>query len=230
MHTATAGLWLWLLAVPPPAATEAPAAPEATVALPAPRLDGRVSVEAALRQRRSLRSFAPLPLSLEEVGQLCWAAQGVTDDKGHRTAPSARATYPLEVLVAAGNVTGLPAGLYRYLPARHALRLVAPGDPRQDLDRRAVGQGWVPGAPVVVVLTGTLGRMTTSEDAAVRERSAHFMWVEAGLAAQGFFLEATALGLGSTYVGGFRPGEARAVLGLPATEEVLAILPVGRRP
>jgi SagB-type dehydrogenase family enzyme len=230
MHAAVAGLSLWFLAVPPPAAVEASPAPEAVVPLPAPRLEGRMSVEAALRQRRSLRSFAPLPLSLEEVGQLCWAAQGVTDDKGHRTAPSARATYPLEVLVAVGNVAGLPAGLYRYLPARHALRLVAPGDPRQDLERRAVSQGWTSGASVVVVLTGTLDRMTTSEDAAVRERSAHFMWVEAGLAAQGFFLEATALGLGSTYVGGFRPGEARAVLGLAAAEEVLAILPVGRRP
>ena len=56
------------------------------------------------------------------------------------------------------------------------------------------------------------------------------MNVEAGLAAQGFFLEATAMGLGSTYVGGFRPLEARAVLGIPNSEEVLAILPVGHKP
>ena len=204
----------------------------ASIALPAPKIEGNVSVETALKQRRSVRAFAPGPLALEEVGQLCWAAQGVTDEKGHRTAPSARATYPLELYVVAGNVAGLAPGLYRYQPSGHSLRLVAPGDRRLDLDQKAVGQGWMPigTAPAVFVVSGNASRIAGGGDPAARERSVHFMWVEAGLAAQGFFLEATALGLGSTYVGGFRPQVAHALLGLPDSEEVLAILPVGRRP
>ena len=216
----------------PPSALPVEGAPSALIQLPAPKTDGKVSVESALKQRRSVRLFAPGPLSLEEVGQLCWAAQGVTDEKGHRTAPSARATYPLELYLLAGNVTGLAPGLYRYLPSGHSLKLVAAGDRRADLDRKAVGQSWMPigTAPAVFVLSGTASRIAGSGDSAARERSVHFMWVEAGLAAQGFFLEATALGLGSTYVGGYRPQVAQDLLGLPGSEEVLAVLPVGRRP
>jgi len=193
--------------------------------LPAPRTQGSMSVEAALHQRRSLRAPVATPLSLEDVGQLCWAAQGITDDKGHRTAPSAMATYPLQVYLLAGSVADLLPGLYRYLPAGHALERLAAGDRRADFERRAVGQSWVARAPAVFVITGTLARMGS-----MGERGALFMAVEAGLAAQGFFLQAEALGLGSTYVGGFRPGDARRALDLPDGEEILAVLPVGRRP
>jgi SagB-type dehydrogenase family enzyme len=223
---------LALLALPPLALPAGGAAP-ATVSLPAPKTDGKVSIEAALKQRRSVRNFAPTPLTLEEVGQLCWAAQGVTDKKeGHRTAPSARAIYPLEIYVAAGSVTGLSPGFYHYQPASHSLQLVEPADKRADLDQKAVGQGWNPiaRAPAVFVISGNVAKMASSDDPLVKERAAQFTWVEAGLAAQGFFLEATAMGLGSVYTGGFRPKETQAVLGLPSSEEVLAILPVGGRP
>jgi SagB-type dehydrogenase family enzyme len=208
------------------------AAAPITVSLPAPKIDGNVSIQAALKQRRSVRNFAPTPLTLDDVGQLCWAAQGVTDEKGgHRTAPSARAIYPLELYVAAGTVTGLSTGFYHYQPADHSLQLVAPDDKRAALDQKAVGQSWNPiaKAPAVFVISGNIGKMTNSEDPLVKERGAQFMWVEAGLASQGFFLEATAMGLGSVYTGGFRRKETQAVLGLPSSEEVLGILPVGRR-
>jgi SagB-type dehydrogenase family enzyme len=195
------------------------------IALPAPQTDGKVAVEKALADRRSLRAPAPTALSVAEIGQLCWAAQGVTDDKGHRTAPSAHATYPLEVYVIAGTVEGLPPGLYHYIPATHAVELRAPGDQRAAFEAKAIGQGWSDKAPAVFVIAGNVGKM-----AAMKERGAPFMWIEAGLAAENFLLQATAMGLGSTYVGGFDPPAARAALGLPAAEEVLAVLPVGHKP
>lgn len=206
------------------------AAEPTTVSLPAPKTDGKVSIEAALKQRRSVRDFASTPLTLEEVGQLCWAAQGVTLG-GHRTAPSARAIYPLELYVAAGTVTGLSPAFYHYQPASHSLQLVAPDDKRAVIDQKAVRQSWNPiaKAPAVFVISGNVAKMASSGDPLVTERGAQFMWVEAGLAAQSFFLEATAMGLGSVYTGGFLPKETHAVLGLPSSEEVLAILPVGRR-
>jgi SagB-type dehydrogenase family enzyme len=216
-------LTLALLA-PTALALAADAAAPAQVAL-APVADGKVSVEAALKQRRSLRNPAAAPLTLDDVGHLCFAAQGVTDDKGHRAAPSAHATYPLELYVLAGAVTGLAAGLYHYVPARHSLALVAEGDARAELVQKAIGQAWIAKAPAIFVISGAPAKM-----AGMKELGTQFLWVEAGLAAQGFFLEATARGLGGTYVGGFRPAEARAVLGLPAAEEVLAVLPVGHRP
>jgi len=63
-----------------------------------------------------------------------------------------------------------------------------------------------------------------------KERALEFMWAGVGCAAQGFFLQATARGLGSVFIGSFDPKQAREVLGLPLAEEILAMLPVGRRP
>jgi SagB-type dehydrogenase family enzyme len=126
---------------------------------------------------------------LAEVGQLCWAAQGVTDAKGHRTAPSAHATYPLRLYVLAGAVGDLAPGLYRYVPAAHAIELTAVGDRRLDFEQRAVGQAWIARAPVIFVLSGSVAKMASMGD-----RAAQLMAVEAGLAALGFFLQAEALG------------------------------------
>ena len=204
----------------PPASVASP-----VVALPAPKTDGAFSLEKALHERRSLRVPAETPLRLGEIGQLCWAAQGVTDDRGHRTAPSAMATYPLELYVLAGAVTDLAPGLYHYEPGQHALTLRAAGAQLAEFEQKAVGQGWTAKAPVMFIISGSTAKMTR-----MRDRAPQFMWVEAGLAAQGFFLQATALGLGSTYIGGFDPGQARSVLGLPEGEDVLAVLPVGHKP
>ena len=217
-------LTLLLLASSAPVDSAAETTAPAAIALPAPQTDGKMAIEKVLATRRSVRTIASTPLSLAQVGQLCWAAQGVTDDKGHRTAPSARAVYPLELYVIAGAVDGLPAGVYHYVPAGHTLQAMAAGDQRAEFVTKAVGQTWSQQAPAIFVLTGNTEKMGT-----MRERGVSFMWVEAGLAAQGFFLQATALGLGSTYVGGFDPAAARAALGLAATEEVMAVLPVGHK-
>lgn len=225
IRTATVVALLCAVAAIPRVGYAAEPALATAIALPAPHTDGKVSVEGALKERRSVRNPAPTPLTLEEVGQLCWAAQGITDARGHRTAPSAQAKYPLELYVLVGAVTGLAPGLYHYQPSGHALRPVSSGDLRADFVTKGVGEGWVAQAPVIFVVSGVAEKM-----AAMGERGRPFMWVEVGLASQGFFLQATGLGLGSTFVGGFRPAQAATVLGLAATEEVLAVLPVGRRP
>ncbi len=201
----------------PPARAE-----RAEISLPAARDSGAVPVERALKQRRSVRSFAPGALRIEDIAQLCWAAQGITDAKGHRTAPSARATYPLELYVLVGDVTGIPAGIYHYRPDRHDLVRMTAVDPRPEFVSQGVGQDWIATAPATFVLTGVSARTTkgTGDD--------RFVWVEAGLAAENFFLQAVALGLGSTYVGGFKPDGVRSFLQLPAGEEPLGVLPVGR--
>lgn len=212
-------------------ASLAAAADPAGVLLPAPVTSGTVSVEQALATRRSLRGMAAGTLTLAQVGQLCWAAQGVTDDKGHRTAPSALATYPLDLYLIADRVDGLAPGVYHYVPDGHRLEghdVVTPADasPAAALVAAAIGQDWITTAPAILVIAGTAARM--GERFVARRHD--FMCVEAGLAAQGFFLEATAIGLGSTFVGGFDPAAARTFLALDSEQEVLAVLPVGARP
>jgi hypothetical protein len=73
-------------------------------------------VERLLARRRSVHQFANEALSLGELGGLLWTAQGITDEAGLRTAPSAGALYPLELILVAGRVEGLSASIYRYRP------------------------------------------------------------------------------------------------------------------
>ncbi len=218
-------LLLAVLAVSACAQSAAETVVPSIVPLPAAKTDGAFALEKALHQRRSVRDLASSALSLNEIGQLCWAAQGVTDASGRRTTPSAMARYPLELYVLVGSANGLASGMYHYLPAKHQLELIDAGDRLTPFRKQAAKQAWIAKAPVVFVITGFADRMTGMGD-----RGRDFMWVEAGLASQGFFLQATALGLGSTYVGGYDPAAARASLGLPANQDVLAVLPVGRRP
>jgi hypothetical protein len=91
------------------------------VKLPEPKHEGKVSVEKALFERRSIRDYADEAVALADVSQLLWAAQGLTDSSGYRTAPSAGALYPLEVYLVAGKVASLPAGIYRYKPHGHVV-------------------------------------------------------------------------------------------------------------
>jgi len=205
-------------------AGEAPPKTPSPVALPAPKTEGTVSVEAALKARRSIRTLSDKPLTLQQTSQLLWALQGITDDKGHRTAPSARAVYPLEVRLIAGKVDGLEAGIYRYDPQGHKLVPGKRGDVREEFVSTGVGQGWLNQVPAIFVISADLEKAKAKLAGQAEQWSA----VEAGLAAQGFFLQAVALGLGSTYVGGFDEPETRGYLELGPQQRVLAVLPAGR--
>jgi len=211
-----------LLALTAPAALPA-AAP---VALPPPDTAGKLPLEKALATRRSLREFAPGGLTLAQVSQLAWAAQGVTSPDGKRTAPSARAVYPLVVYLVANDVTGLPRGLYRYEPKAHALAPVASGDQGPGVAAATGRQPFVAAAPLVFVVTGD-SALAASKFGARAER-----WVamETGFVVQNVYLEATALGLGTVMVGGFDVAALQRGLALPSGHEPYAVLPVGRRP
>jgi SagB-type dehydrogenase family enzyme len=204
------------------------AAPEKEgIKLPPPRHDGTFSLDRALAERRSVRVIKDEPIMIEEVSQLLWATQGVSDTKtGHRTVPSAMAVYPVEVYLIAGKVKTLPAGIYHYAPQGHLLVQKAAGDNIKEFCATAVSrQEWVTRVPAIVIITGVKERMTNKTG----ERGAPWVYVEAGLAAQNFFLEAVALGLGSTYVGGFEPDKVSSFLRLSPGEEPIAVLPVGKK-
>ncbi len=192
--------------------------------LPEPRRSGSWSVEGALGERRSVREYAPTPLTRAELGQLLWAAQGITGPDGGRPAPSAGALYPLEVYVAAGAVEDLPSGVYRYEPRRHALALVAEGDRRAGLAAAALGQECVEEGAAVIALAAVYRRTTGKYG----ERGTRYVHMEVGHAAQNVYLQAVALGLGTVVVGAFDDRDVKRVLGMGAREEPLCLMPVGR--
>jgi SagB-type dehydrogenase family enzyme len=193
------------------------------VALPEPKLEGRLSVEAALARRRSLREFAPQPLPLAAVSQLLWAAQGITHPDGLRTAPSAGALYPLEVYLVAGAVSGLRPGVYHYRPRTHRLAALSAGDVRAGVAAAALDQEWIAEAPAILVLAAVPRRTVRKYG----ERAVRYVHVEVGHAAQNVYLQAVALGLGTTLVGAYRDEALGRLLGLPQGTLALGLLPVG---
>ena len=111
------------------------------VALPEPSVTGSTSLEQLLAQRRSIRSYQTTALKLAEIGQLLWAAQGITHLQGLRTAPSAGALYPLDLYVVTGRIEDLAQGVYHYDPKHHNLAKTSDDDMRDALTRAALSQG-----------------------------------------------------------------------------------------
>jgi SagB-type dehydrogenase family enzyme len=195
------------------------------IKLPEPRLESDISVEQALLNRRSMRSYQNQALTVAEVGQLLWAAQGITEtSRGLRTAPSAGATFPFEVYLVAGNVTGLGAGIYQYDYHDHCLVLRREGDFRARLSGSALKQSSITSGAVNIVLTGIYGRTTRRYS----DRGIRYVHIEAGHIAQNVFLQAVALGLGSVPIGAFNDHSVKKALDLPKEQIPLYILPVGK--
>lgn len=187
--------------------------------LPKPKQEGSASLEQALSSRRSVREFGRGNLTLEEIAQLLWAAQGVSGPGDKRTAPSAGALYPLEVHLA------MAEGLYHYHPADHALLCRSEEDKRTALFNAALRQPAVRDAPVVFILSAVFSR---TEAKYGRERTARYVHLEAGHAAQNLLLQATAIGLGAVPIGAFYDDQVQPVLELEAKLAPLYLIPVGR--
>lgn len=203
-----------------------PAEADGFVELPIPETAGIMSVEEAIQRRRSVRSYADEPLSLQDISQLMWAAQGITDPAGNlRAAPSAGATYPLEVYVVVGNncVTELTEGLYRYDPYKHQLECILKGDLRSSLADAALGQGWVKEAPINIVITAVYERTTGRYG----ERGIRYVHMEAGHVGQNLYLQAVARRLGMVVVGAFHDDQVQELLQLLKDQKPLYIIPVG---
>jgi len=190
----------------------------AALSLPSPTAVGPMSLEEALAGRRSVRELASRPLSWAQIGQLLWAAQGVTDAEGRRTAPSAGATYPLDLYA----VT--PEATWRYLPEEHALTRVQERDLRPVLRAAALDQEAVGTAPLVVVIVAVPARTAVRYG---EERAIRYVQLEAGHAAQNLLLEAVALGLAAVPVGAFDDAQLGSALALPPDHMPLYLLPVG---
>ncbi|MFW6056863.1 MAG: SagB/ThcOx family dehydrogenase [Chloroflexota bacterium] len=203
---------------------QAPAQHEDTVALPEVRLKGEKTVETALFERRSIRNYTGESLELDEVAQLLWSAQGMTADWGGRTAPSAGATYPLELHLVAGDVDGLDSGVYRYASRAHRLVKTLDGDIREELAAASLGQSSVREGAAVFVFSAVYERTTGRYG----DRGVRYVHMEAGHAAQNIYLQAVALDLGTVAVGAFSDDAVKELLSMSHDEVPLYVIPVGK--
>jgi SagB-type dehydrogenase family enzyme len=190
------------------------------IPLPLPQRRGKLSLEEVISRRRSVRSFRQTGLSPREIGQLLWAAQGITEKSGGkrlRAAPSAGALFPMELYLLTET------GVYHYLNLPHELELVREKDLRRDLAQAAWGQESIKQAPVTFIISAVFERMT----AKYGQRSIKYIDIEAGHIAQNIHLQAVAQGLDSVPVGAFNNVMVKKLLSLPEGQEPIYIVPVG---
>ncbi|MCU0641842.1 MAG: SagB/ThcOx family dehydrogenase [Candidatus Margulisbacteria bacterium] len=188
------------------------------IVLPNPKLIGKMTLEESLFRRRSERAFLPNELTMEQISQLLWAAQGITEKSwGFRTAPSSGSLYPLTIYIAKKD------GVFQYLPDGHKLIEVATEDKRSSLVRAALGQGYIAEAPLVIIVAGNF-RIT---EAKYGQRAYRYMSMEIGHVGENVLLQAVALGLVAVPIGAFWDDVVAKALGLPETQDPFYLIPVG---
>jgi SagB-type dehydrogenase family enzyme len=198
---------------------------EEVIKLPEPRKKSGFSVEEAIANRRSRRSYTGEPISLNDISQLCWAAQGITEaNTGLRAAPSAGALYPLDLFLVVGSSDLAPA-VYHYSSKGHVLERVKSGDYRKQLREAALGQEWVENAALNFVISALYDRTTMKYGERGRQR---YVPMEAGHAAENICLQAESLGLGTVTVGAFDDEQVREVVSASSEHVPLYVMPVGR--
>lgn len=206
------------------------------IPLPEPKLKSELSLEEAILKRRSQREFQDKQLTFEQLSQILWVAQGVTDEKtGFRAAPSAGALYPLEIYIVIGSARGgsasggksgveeLERGIYHYIPDGHKLEVHLAKDVKNELYEASLSQEAVLQAPVSLVIAAEYERTTVKYG----ERGIRYVWLEAGHAAQNVYLKVTALGLGTVTIGAFNDDVVTEILDLPENFQLLYIMPIG---
>jgi SagB-type dehydrogenase family enzyme len=194
--------------------------------LPKPKIKGDISLEGAIRSRRTIRSFKEDRLTIEQFSQILWAGQGITEERGYkRSAPSGGALYPMDIYAVIGKngVAGITPGIYHYEPNQHTVSIITEGDLLHDVARAALSQMWMATASINLVITAEYNRICSKYG----ERGVRYAVIEAGHISQNIFLQAEAIGLGAGIVGAFYDETIVQVMKIPISHEPLLIMPVG---
>jgi len=194
---------------------------ETNIKLPLPKTTGKMSLEEAIVNRESVRSFSKRQLTLEEISQLLWAAYGprhVDSITGaSKTVPSAGALYPMEIYIVSPN------GVFHYFPSSHSLREISDKDLRSALSGAALWEEAIAQAAVNFVIACVYDRICWKYG----ERGMRYAHIEAGHIAQNIHLQAVCLGLGSVPIGAFNDTAVQKALYLPKDNIPIYIIPVG---
>lgn len=134
------------------------------IALSRPNLERGETVMQALSQRKSTRAFSGNDISLQDLSDLMWAANGVNRPDGRRTAPSAMNRQDVKVYVST------TLGNYLYDHTGHCLVPVSTGDARVAKD-----------APVVLVLVSDTDSTWGAIDAGIVSQNISLFCAAVGL-------------------------------------------------
>lgn len=155
------------------------------IALPAPDLKNLASTGEAFKNRQSIRDFLTDELSLQQLSNLLWAANGINrPESNKRTAPSSRNSQEIDVYVI------MAKGAYCYDAANHQLLPVVAGDFRSQV--AGTYQKEMAKAPVSLVIVADLRKLGEGDGSERDLRTAH---TDAGLVSQNINIFCAAAGL-----------------------------------
>ena len=152
--------------------------------LPSPSTGDSGSLMAALKNRKSTRSFSNKPLPKHLLSDLLWAAFGVNrPDIGYRTAPSPMSTQEIEIYAATAN------GLFLYDARFHQLVQFF----TEDIRSFCGTQGFVAHAPLNLIYVANLSKFGDIED----DEKMFYAAADTGFISQNVYLFCAAFGLGT---------------------------------
>ena len=190
-------------------------AADKVIRLPKPNLNRNSEVMEAFANRHSTREYAAKALTLNDLSDLLWAANGINrPEEGKRTAPSAMNKQDVDVYVV------LPEGTYLYDAKAHQLNLVAEGDHRGAV---AGGQAFVKSAPVSLLLVSDLSRLGDAKNTHTLLMGA----VDAGIVSQNISIFCSAAKLATVPRASMDTAKLKSVLKLTDTQLPLMNHPVG---
>ena len=185
----------------------------------------------AITKRRSHRSYANTPLTLEELSYLVWAAQGVHEvwREGvavRRTVPSAGARHPFETYLVINRVQDVEAGLYRYLSMEHKLcKLYSDPALANKTANACHHQGFVSRSAVTFIWTAIPYR-TEWRYVLMAPKLVN---IDAGHMCQNLYLAATSISAGICAIAAYNQKELDALLGVDGEDEfAIYVAPVGK--
>ena len=195
------------------------------IKLPSPRRGDKISLDAALHDRRSIRSFSAQPLDQQQLSYLLWASTGIQRKEqtyAFRTAPSAGALYPIETYLVVNNLVDLDPGIYHYAIRNHQLEELQTGDFGQAVSQAALEQSMCANAPVVFIWTAIFNRSKWKYG----QRAYRYIFLDAGHIAENLALAATGMKLGSCHIGALFDEEINSIIEVDGVEESVIYMTV----
>jgi len=194
------------------------------------KLIHKVSVETAIAQRKSRRSYTEDTIKFEELSFLLWATQGFREKesaaRNYRTVPSAGCRHALETYIVAFRVEGIPKAIYRYLPMSHQLVEVIKHKGLEGLlTQAALGQSFAGKCAVTFIWTTIPERMEWRYGRA----SYKVIALDAGHVCQNLYLACEAIGAGTCAIAAYDQEFTDSILGIDGIEEfTIYMAPVGK--
>jgi nitroreductase len=189
------------------------------ISLPAPDKQGGKPLMQALNERQSVRTFTNENLSLQQLSDLLWAANGINRPADKmRTAPSAMNYQEIDIYVALQN------GVYLYDAEAHILKFIK----NKDIRSITGTQSFVGDAAVNLVYVADMTKTGKSENANITDSDLLGPYADAGFVAQNVYLYCASENLG-VVVRGLIPREILAAeLGLKPYQKIILAQSVGK--